>query len=211
MTDRVLLVDSDAFVLLSASGLLPELAVALGLDPDDVRCLPALRHQLRAGRSIARRLPPAAVEQARLAAEVASPWTTPPPDANLLQRLQFVPQIDDGEALLLATLVEQPAFLLTTGDKRSLIALGQSAALPDVRDQVRGRIVAVETALVLLVKRLGATEVGQRLQPFASVHRTVDILFGTKTDFDETETLRQITSYLADLTRQIGDDLLFPV
>ena len=33
MTDRVLLVDSDAFVLLSASGLLPELAVALGLDP----------------------------------------------------------------------------------------------------------------------------------------------------------------------------------
>ena len=54
MTDRLLLVDSDLFVLLSAAGLLDELAAALGFTPDAIRRLTALPHQVRKGRTFRR-------------------------------------------------------------------------------------------------------------------------------------------------------------
>lgn len=133
------------------------------------------------------------------------------PDKLAFDRLLSVDGIDEGEAFLFATLAEHPACLLTTGDGRSLVALGQALELQDVRDQVRGRIVPLEAALILLVRRLGATVVGARLKPLAAIHRTIDIVFGTKDEFDDAEAVRQITSYLDSLRQSMGDDLLYPV
>lgn len=209
MTERLLLVDSDVFVLLGAAGLLDELAVALGFTPDAIRRLPALPHQLRKGRTF-RRYDESARQAAGVRCDVALPLDERP-DTATFDRLLSVDGIDEGEAFFFATLAERPACLLTTGDGRSLVALGQAPELQDVRDQVRGRIVPLEAALILLVRRLGATVVGARLKPLAAIHRTIDIVFGTKDEFDEVETVRQITSYLDSLRQSMGDDLLYPV
>ena len=209
MTDRLLLVDSDVFVLLSAAGLLDELAAALGFTPDAIRRLPALPHQLRKGRTF-RRYDESARQAAAARCEAVLPLDEQP-DKLAFGRMLSVDGIDEGEAFLFATLAERHACLLATGDSRSLIALGQAPEMQDVRDQVRGRIVPLEAALILLVRRLGATAVGPRLKPLAAVHRTIDIVFGTKDEFDDAETVRQITSYLDSLRQSMGGDLLYPV
>ena len=51
------------------------------------------------------------------------------------EKLISVDQIDEGEALLFAKLAEGSASLLTTGDQRSLIALGNAEGLDSFRDE----------------------------------------------------------------------------
>ena len=119
--------------------------------------------------------------------------------------------IDGGEAFLLASLAERPACLLTTGDRRALIALGQALELDDVREKVRGRIVSLETALILLVNQLGADPIGRRFAALKGCHKTIDILFGHKASFEPQMILEEINSSLNDLRRRMIDDLLFPV
>lgn len=210
MTERLLLVDSDVFVLLSAAGLLDDLVAVLGFAADAVRRLPALPHQLQKGRSF-QRYDSAAREAVLAKCEATPSWDARPADSTRFDRLVAVDGIDEGEAFFFATLAERPACLLTTGDNRALVALGNASDLADVRDQIRGRLVALEGALLLLVRSLGAETVGSRLKPLASVHRTIDIVFGTKDHFDDAEAVRQITSYLDSLRQSIGDDLLYSV
>lgn len=210
MSGRVLLVDSDIFAILAAAELLQELAAALAIKPADLRRLPALPHQLRKGRSLQRRLTEEQRQRAIALAEAITPLNDRPCDDSLIEQLS-VENIDPGEALLFATLCEQSAWLLTTGDRRSLIALGSDVRCETVRARLAGRILALESALVLIVRRLGAAETGRRLLPLCKAHHTLDILFGHKTTFDDVETFRQLDSYLRDLQQHVGTDLLFPL
>ncbi len=209
MSSPLLLVDTDLFVLLAGAGLLDELAVCLGIPPENIRRLPALQSQIKSKRFIDK-IP--ADELARLLTAIAhvTPWTDSPADTALLERLN-VENIDAGEAQLFATLCEHPVYLLGSGDKRALIALGSTPDLKDVRTSLQGRILSLETALTLLIRKLGAKAVGTALKPLWEKHRTIDILFGTKTAFDDQESLRQIQSYLDHLKQSIGPDLLYPL
>ena len=210
MSSPLLLVDTDLFVLLAGAGLLNDLAECLGIPTESIRRLPSLQSQIKSKRFIDK-IP--VDELARLQAAIShvTPWTDSPADTTLLERLQTVPDIDPGEALLFATLYEQPVYLLASGDKRSMVALGNAPELDDVRQSVRGRILSLETALTLLIRRLGANVIGPRLRPFRERHQTVSILFGYKTEFDDQESLDQIRSYLNDLIKHIGSDLLYPL
>lgn len=210
MSERLLLVDSDLFVLFGAAGLLDDLAVALGFTPDEIRRLPALPHQLHKGRTF-RRYDESARQAAAARCDTALPLEERPADTATFGRLVSVDGIDEVEAFFFTTLAERSACLLTTGDNRSLVALGQAVDLRDVRDRVRGRIVPLEAALILLVRKFGASAIGRKLKPLAAVHRTIDIVFGTKEDFDDAEAVRQITSYLNSLRQSLSDDLLYPV
>ncbi len=62
------------------------------------------------------------------------------------EKLISVDQIDEGEALLFAKVAEGSASLLTTGDQRSLIALGNAEGLDSFRDEIRGERHEIETA-----------------------------------------------------------------
>ena len=79
-----------------------------------------------------------------------------------------VDQIDEGEALLFAKLAEGSASLLATGDQRSLIALGNAEGLDGFRDQIRGRVVCLESALLLLVQSLVRNRWAKRFSVFAA-------------------------------------------
>lgn len=209
MNDSLLLVDSDAFTLLAAADLLEPLAEALGINPACIRRLPALPHQLDRGRRLRKQYDAAAIARARAACDEYPAVPGIPTDLDRLARLNQEPNLDEGEALLFALLCEYPSWLLTTGDKRAVIALGTAAGLQDVRDQLRGRILPLEAALIRLVEHLGAKTLGEHLQPQAKSYKTLEILFGFKDEFDDAECLRQLNSYLRDLVAQAGGDLLF--
>jgi hypothetical protein len=211
MAEPILLVDSDVFALLAAVGLLGELATSLGLSRESVRRLPALVKQLQQGKSIGRKYPDAQREQALSVCKSTRPFVARAQEVALQARLVRVDNIDDGEAVLFATLAEQPFWYLTTGDQRSLIALGQAAELADVRERVSGRILCLETVLLLLIQRLGAAEIGARFQPIQGVHTKIDIFFGYKETFDDATLIDQITSYLSDLRKNMGCDILYPL
>ena len=211
MAEQLLLVDSDIFALLAAVELLDELALALGIPVESVRRLPALGKQLRPGKSIGRKYPELQRQKALTKCDATEVYSDRPAAMSLHAKLVSVDDIDEGEAVLLAALAEQQNWYLTSGDKRSLIALGQTTELSDVRDRVAGRILALECVLLLLVKRLGAAELGKRFQLIPGAHNTIDILFRFKNTFDDDESIRQITSYLNDLVQKMGRDLLYPV
>lgn len=210
MTNPLLLVDSDAFTLLAAADLLEPLAEALAIDPAGIRRLPALPHQLDRGRRLRKQYDAGALARARTACERYPAVPGIPTDLDRLARLNQVSHLDEGEALLFALLCEHPSWLLTTGDKRAVIALGTAAELQDIRDQLRGRVLPLEATLIRLVHHLGAKMLGERLQPLATAHMTVEILFGFKEAFDDAECLRQLDSYLRDLIAQAGGNLLSP-
>ena len=54
MSERILFIDSDICILLSAAGLLDQLIACLGYEKPAVRRLAALSHQLQRGRSFRR-------------------------------------------------------------------------------------------------------------------------------------------------------------
>lgn len=210
MTNSLLLVDSDAFTLLAAADLLEPLAASLAIDPAGIRRLPALPHQLDRGRRLRKQYDAGAIARARAACERYPAVPGIPAELDRLARLNQVSHLDEGEALLFALLCEHPSWLLTTGDKRAVIALGTAAGLQDVRDQLRGRVLPLEAALIRLVHHLGADAVGRRLRPLGAAYTTLEILFGFKDAFDDAECLRQLDSYLRDLIAQAGGDLLSP-
>lgn len=210
MSSPILLIDTDLFVLLAGAGLLPHLAQCLGVPHENMRRLPSLQSQIKSKRFIDK-IPVAELARLQQAINDIPAWTDSPADTAVLDRLAAVPDIDPGEALLFATLYEQPVYLLASGDKRSMIALGNAPGLDDVRTAIKGRIVSLETALTLLVNQNGAAFIGPALQPLAPKHKTIDILIGTKTTFDNNEAIRQIRSYLDNLVAQIGPSLLYPL
>lgn len=207
MSERILLIDSDIFVLLSAAGLLDDLVGCLGFELSGVRRLDALPHQLQRGRSFRRYDEAARSEALRRCHEVRS-IEDRPTSSEHWEKLISVDDIDEGEAFLFAKLAEASASLLTTGDQRSLIALGKAEGLNSFRDQIRGRVVCLESALLLLVQSIGAQSVGEALQRLRGVNTKIDVLFGYKTEFVEEEIVRQLSSYLKDLREKLGDDYL---
>ncbi len=210
MSSPLLLIDTDLFVLLAGAGLLPDLAECLGIPPKNIRRLPSLQYQIKSKRFIDK-IPVAELERLQQTICDVPAWTDSPADTAVLDRLAAVPGIDPGEALLFATLYEQPVYLLASGDKRSMIALGNAPDLDDVRTALEKRILSLETALILLIRKIGAMAVGSALQPLGRKYTTIDILFGHKTEFDDNISLAQIHSYLDDLVAQIGPPLLYAV
>jgi len=76
-------------------------------------------------------------------------------DHDELAELVKVPAIDSGEAILFAATKGQQDFLLLTGDKRALCALKNHFFDQEVYQRHVGRIICLETALLLLVKKDG--------------------------------------------------------
>lgn len=165
-----LLVDTDAFCRLAASGLLGDVAALFEASIEDCGRLPALPHMLRRGRL--REAFGASVCDALLPLANAMP-PCGSPSASWLDRLTAVESIDPGEALLLATGAES-GLPVVTNDKRALRALrsvaGFSAALS-------GRIVVLEAILIALCRRLGTAEVRRRIQPMTAADQMVQVCF----------------------------------
>lgn len=202
MEERILLVDSDVFILFAAAGVLERVAELLGFRLRDVRRLPALPQQLQRSRAFRQRYP----EHARLAGSdwcgrIAPLKHRPALDA-VAKKLMMLNDIDSGEAEMLSHVAESPFYYLASGDKRSMIALATAPELADIRAAVAGRIICLEAVLALLIRADGPEPVTAAFTPLRTCHKSLTIFFS------ETDCLDAVQDYLDNLVKQTGEGFL---
>ncbi len=203
---RLLLADSDAAILLAASGLFGQLLGTLDLDLAHARRLDALPHMLRKGRM--RRKYGEFVETILAWCESVAPIDDAVADCEIRQLL-VRDNIDPGEASLFALLFENPGYLLTTADKRSLRELASSEDLQVVRRSLAGRVICLEAAIEILVGKLGIRRVAEAFTPLRPYNRTLGVFFSRGEETREADCLEALHSYIQELTLDVGPNFLF--
>ncbi|MDP2316299.1 MAG: hypothetical protein Q8P41_25600 [Pseudomonadota bacterium] len=196
-----LLLDTDIFCKLGVAGLLPAAAEALGVTVGECARLPALPHMLRRG-SLVKRYGEAhcaalgaIVSFLPVVEDASDRWLTP---------LVSVPDVDAGEAQLLALVAEHPDLLLT-GDKRSLRAAARVQGLPAA---IAGRIVTLEAILVEVCRRNGIDAVRTAVAPLIALQppdRTLAICFSPS----NADPIRALLSYLRCLEDEVAPVILW--
>ena len=163
------LIDTDAFCKLAVSGLLNDAVRLLGTELTRCGRLPALPYMLRGG-SLRRRYGP---ENCDNLIPIVDTMPIVESSGNCyLDQLVAIPQIDPGEAQLLARAAETDSHLLT-GDKRSIRALND---LPHFGDKLAGRIVVFDAMLVALCSDLGLEDVNQRIRLLNQYDKVVMVI-----------------------------------
>lgn len=206
--DRLLLVDSDSFILLGAAGLLERTAELLGFSPAQLRRLHALPHMLR-GKRMRREYPEGLREAALEATARVEGIYDRPVDDELLQRLLAVENIDDGEAALYAHLAEHRTCLLASGDLRAIRALGLAEGFRDVREAIRDRVVCLEAAVRLLVEADGVDAIATAFRPVLPYNNHLQVFFSEGNVRDQTECLAAVRSYFDELRQSYACDFLY--
>jgi hypothetical protein len=204
----LLLIDTDVFVLLAAAGLIDRVAELLGFESSQVRRLYPVENQLTRGRSFKTRYPEAVRQTALTKAKSVTPLTDRPTNDAMLQKLA-VSDIDEGETLMYALMAENPSWLLTTGDRRSLVALATNPDLKDVCSALAGRLICIETVLRLLVVTDGVEKVAAAFAPVRDTNQKLRVIFSEANATNLDSCLEGIDSYLAALRREIGEHLLY--
>lgn len=195
---RLLLIDSDVFVLFAAAGLLDRAIACLGFDRDDARRLDALPSMLRKGKKF-EDLTPAEREAALTWCDRIAPFReSPSPDT--MQKLAGIANIET-EATLLATCHDNPAAALFTGDKRALRALAKGA--PMFCAELSGRVACLEQVLAALVASDGVGTVYAALAVRAQHHRVLIVCFSEVNRANQVECL----SFLRNYINKLGNDL----
>lgn len=207
MSRRLLLVDSDIFILLSAAGMLEKMANLLGLPLSDVRRLDALPHQLQRGRRFLQKYSEDATKQALSDCKKVPSIEERPADVDL-EELKDIEDIEFGDAVLLALTAGHPAYLLASGDKRALRAVGRSPGLARLRGQLTGRIICLERALAMLAEELGLAHVARAFTPLAEANATLRIIFTAGEATAQAHFDQAIASHLHDLEKDVGPDFL---
>ncbi len=116
-------------------------------------------------------------------AQIAAVWPqfttlSAEPDMTVYERLLPLPQIDEGEALLLASLGATVDLNMVTGDKRCLRALAASPDLADVLASLSGRVLAFEQVILALLASAHASTTCENLCRLPVIDRTVHAVTG---------------------------------
>jgi hypothetical protein len=208
MSERLLLIDTDMLVLLGGSDTLLAALELLGFQAAQTRRLAAAVHQLERGRSFKDAYAGSVLQAALRAARTVEPIREQPADPLLLDRLAGTSGVDLGEAELFALLAEHEGYYLTTGDRRSIVALATNENLAAVRERVAARIVCLESILRLLVARNGAKATALAFHALRT-HKTIAVLLSDSQAQSNEVCLQGIDSYLNDLIRKTGEGFLF--
>lgn len=207
MAGRRLLIDSDAFVLFSGSGLLDRVLALLEFDRTTTYRLSPLPHMVRRGKRFLQLCQPC-IRDRVLEACSSIPEITDRPDDDFFQRLIVSPEIDVGEAFLYALLAEQPALMLASADKRAMKVVGSTDDPTGIRGSVAGRVIALESVLQQLVTQDGVKPIAKAFAVFPD-HKTLQVVFSPVNSVDEERCLASLESYLLELTNTVGDDFLY--
>ena len=193
-----LLVDSDAFCKLAASGLLSDAAALFNAELGECGRLPALPHMLRRGQlrqtygaTACDGLIPLAEGMPRVVAASTS-W---------LEQLTHIPDIDPGEAILFATAADRRVPVVT-GDIRSLRALKSLDRFPEA---LEGRIAVLEAVLLALCGRLGTAAVRSRVESVPLADTVMRICFSPEVEEPELA----LRSYFRDRKRELAPLVLW--
>lgn len=163
----IVLADNDLILKLAQCDLLKDLHLLLGIEsPAQIFVLRTARFQLipkneqkalhKAGSAVVLDAIKQFLQQTTELPEIA--------DESLLASLEGVSGIDDGEQLLLASMVENEDAVLATGDKRALRAVvANQQLLNKVYVSLCDRVLTFESALLLALIHFGFPNLKQRL------------------------------------------------
>jgi hypothetical protein len=169
------LVDTDIFCKLGVCSLLDDALRLLDARAEDCGRLPALPHMLRRG-SLPRRYGEAACEGLLRLAE--SFPVAPTPSSSLLDLMTALPEIDAGEAQLIAAAAEHDLMLMT-GDNRGLRAV---RTIGHLVERLEGRVVTMEAVVLALVDAVGVETVRERVQPLRPIDKSIGVWFSENND-----------------------------
>lgn len=185
------LFDTDAFCKLGATGLLEAVAERLGSRLAECARLPALPHQLQRG-GIRKRYGDVICEGLKpIASSLAA---IPDPSVTTLELFRTIPNVDPGEARLLALCIER-GDILVTGDKRALSAV--AAAAPELAGRLAGKVVLLEAILLALCSINGEAHVRTSCAAAVGFDAMFAVCFSSG-NLNVTESLR---AYLDDSRR----------
>jgi hypothetical protein len=199
MPDRRLLVDSDVFVLLAASGSLPRVAELLGFSPEQLGRLAALPHMLQRGRSFRKKYSQDVRAKAGTVADAIPAILERPADDDRLQLLLSITGIDEGEALLYGLLAESAHCWLTSGDKTAMRALAGQESLLAIRSMIAGRVICLESILKMLILADGVAGVAEAWLPLKDSYKSLSVIFSEVNCRDQDQCLECLDSILNDL------------
>lgn len=194
--ERQLLIDSDAFTLLGATGLLDQAIACLGLVRDEARRLQPLPHMLRKGKFAKQKFTPAEVHAIEQWCDRIAPLRESPP-AEFMQVLTGIPGIDPGEAAMLAWCRHNRNAVLLTGDKTALLAL--SKKVPKFCKKLRGRMACLEQVLSSLVAAQGVVGVYSAVSVRVEHHNTLKVCFSELNRADQTQCQGALQGYIRRL------------
>ena len=193
-----LLVDTDAFCKLSASGLFFKAIDLLGADITECARLPALPYMLKKGRLRTMYGPAVCDELMPIAHSMPIVDCT---NNVWLDKLTLVQSIDPGEAQLFA-MGAATGFLVMTGDKRALRELKN---IPDFPQLLSGRIVVLETVLIALCDLFGSDKIRHCIQGLA----VWDIVARNSFSSGNTDPRDGLNSYYNDLEVEVDPLVLW--
>ncbi|MFK3607967.1 hypothetical protein A7D21_00305 [Pseudomonas sp. AP19] len=199
------LLDSDAARKLCQYQLIHELTHALNCALTDFAVLPQLAFQLRLHDQQAALKKLGSLESVALAAELIT-------HARIVEvlvehsnyALNFErPDIESGEAVLFAALLQNAQDRMISGDKRAFVALSKLDN-QDVTRDMWIRLLCLEEAVMLILRSDSFDQVCAKVRARCDVDKALSIAFGISQPTDQTSVFEALSSYLRDLHRDTG-------
>ncbi len=129
---------------------------------------------------------------------------TEEPNAEDIEVLNAVLGIDQGEAILFATVSRTSEDILLTGDKRSLIALAEHAGSQSICARLAGRVLCLEQVVQRIVSGRGFEHVRERVAPSVACDTVLQIIFREGLATTEAHAAEGLSSYVSDLRAKTG-------
>lgn len=207
-----LFVDNDVIKKLAALDLLDAAIEALGFRVEETFVLPTAKYKFHAGDSKkgqkkwGERTHPRIVNFLGRARPIEDQF-----DQSLHDALASVENIDDGEAVLLSATVSNEGALLTTGDKRCVLALATADGCRETAKKLEGRIICVEQVMLRVILHVGFDEVLEKAVPGLSELQdtALRVAFGSGPQTKREIAEEALSRYIAEL-REKAAGLLVP-
>ncbi|MBL8495999.1 MAG: hypothetical protein JNM37_17320 [Rhodocyclaceae bacterium] len=193
----MLVIDVDAVAKLAHWSILPLLPELTGCGWDEIGTVSSLTHRARRAVST----PDGKLFRTSVAATAALDAISrmranlEGPSDEVLDELSASNQIDSGEAVLLATIANDPHGRFLTGDKRALRAL---AGL-DCARQFAGKIMMVEHIVWLCLEAKGRDWLLQNVCPARDADQAISMILGSRCDASLDSLREGILSYIREI------------
>lgn len=209
----ICLADNDAVFKLAACNLLNEALEVLGLSRDDVYVLNTVKYQLRKGRSLNRLVEKYGVEGLNRALEfvLSVNEIQGEPDIDELHLLSTIEDIDAGEAVLFAATRTLDDFIIITGDKKALKAIGKAAGCTFLRKRLEGRVLCFEQVVALILRTQGLDTIKPGIVSALSCDTALRVAFGSEMDTTLDGALDALDYYVSELRMETGALLIIEV
>lgn len=179
----IALIDNDIILKLGKWDLFSELIYLLGGDVGCIyrlkSCLYVLCDPKHPGKALKRCGDQATIDRITDFYNRTSPIPTPR-EPTWLERLNNIPEIDVGEVLIFAVGLEEDVSITYLGDKRSLVALGNTVTLANAVKILAGRTKCLEQVIAEIVASYGFEHVLLKIRSRPDADKAMNYIFGTR-------------------------------